>query len=50
VRNSDSEPRDVVLEHPVRQGWTLAKDLKPEETSASAYRFRVKVPPRERKS
>jgi hypothetical protein len=47
VRNSDSEPREVVLEHPVRPGWKLAKDLKPEETSASFYRFRVKVPPRE---
>ncbi|HEV2961560.1 MAG TPA: carboxypeptidase regulatory-like domain-containing protein [Candidatus Angelobacter sp.] len=47
VRNSDSEPREVVLEHPVRQGWKLEKDLDPEETSASFYRFRVKVPPHE---
>ena len=47
VRNSDSEPREVILEHPVRQGWKLAKDLKPEETSASFYRFRVKVSPHE---
>ncbi len=47
IRNSDSEPRDVVVEHPVRQGWKLAKDLKPEETSASSYRFRVKVPAHE---
>src|SRR5262249_39060805 len=29
----------------VRQGWKLSKDLKPEETSASFYRFRVKVAP-----
>jgi hypothetical protein len=43
VRNTDSEPREVIIEHPVRQGWKLAKDLKPEETSASYYRFRVKV-------
>jgi len=45
IHNSDSEPRDVVVEHPVRQGWKLAKDLKPEETSTSFYRFRVKVSP-----
>ena len=47
VRNTDSEPRDVIIEHPVRDGWKLAKDLKPEETSASFYRFRVKVKPNE---
>jgi hypothetical protein len=47
VRNTDSEPRDVIIEHPVREGWKLAKELKPEETSASFYRFRVKVKPNE---
>ncbi|HEY6971649.1 MAG TPA: carboxypeptidase regulatory-like domain-containing protein [Candidatus Angelobacter sp.] len=47
VRNSDTEPRDVIIEHPVREGWKLAKDLKPEETTASFYRFRVKVKPNE---
>lgn len=45
LRNTDSEPRDVILEHPVREGWKLAKNLKPEETTASFYRFRVKVQP-----
>jgi hypothetical protein len=45
VRNTDSEPREVIIEHPVRDGWKLAKDLKPEETTASFYRFRVKVQP-----
>jgi hypothetical protein len=47
IRNSDSEPREVIVEHPVRPGWKLAKDVKPEETSASLYRFRVKVAPHE---
>lgn len=47
VRNTDTEPREVIIEHPVREGWKLAKDLKPEETSASFYRFRIKVPPNE---
>jgi hypothetical protein len=47
IRNTDSEPRDVVIEHPVRQGWKLPADLKPEETSASFYRFRVAAKPNE---
>ena len=33
-----------MIEHPVRTGWKLAGTLKPEETSVSYYRFRVKVP------
>jgi DNA repair exonuclease SbcCD ATPase subunit len=45
IRNSDAAARQVVIEHPVRDGWKLAKDLKPEETSASHYRFRLAVDP-----
>jgi len=45
VRNSDAAKRDVVIEHPVRAGWKLVNDKKPEETSASHYRFRVAVEP-----
>jgi hypothetical protein len=47
IRNSNSEARDVVIEHPVRQGWKLPADLKPEETSASFYRFRITAKPNE---
>jgi hypothetical protein len=43
IRNSDTSPRQVVIEHPVREGWKLAEGPKPEETSASFYRFRVSV-------
>lgn len=43
IRNSDTAARQVVIEHPVRAGWRLADNLKPEETSASHYRFRVEV-------
>jgi hypothetical protein len=46
IRNTDAQAREVVIEHPVRAGWKLADGLKPEETSASFYRFRVKVEPR----
>ena len=45
IRNADTQSRDVVIEHPVRQGWKLANGIKPEETSASYYRFRIKVEP-----
>jgi hypothetical protein len=45
IRNSDTAARQVVIEHPVREGWKLANDDKPEETSASHYRFRVAVDP-----
>jgi hypothetical protein len=43
IRNSDTSPRQVVIEHPVREGWKLAEGPKPKETSASFYRFRVSV-------
>jgi hypothetical protein len=43
IRNSDTAARVVVVEHPIRPGWTLAANLQPAETSASAYRFLVPV-------
>ena len=45
IRNADSSARQVVIEHPVRAGWKLIDADKPEETSASHYRFRVPVDP-----
>ena len=45
VHNSDITAREVVIEHPVRAGWKLVDGLKPEETTASFYRFVVKVEP-----
>jgi hypothetical protein len=47
LSNSDVTPREVVIEHPARPLWKLADNLKPEESSASYYRFRVKVNPKE---
>jgi hypothetical protein len=43
IRNSDTTSRTVVIEHPVRPGWTLAKGAVPVETSLGAYRFAVPV-------
>ena len=45
LHNSDTTPRQVVIEHPAREGWKLAEGAKPEETSASFLRFRVGVGP-----
>ena len=43
IRNADTAPRDVVIEHPAGSGWKLADGLKPEESTTSFSRFRVKV-------
>ena len=44
IHNADASPRDVVIEHPAEENWKLAPSgPKPEESSASFHRFRVKV-------
>lgn len=43
LRNEDSTPRTIIVEHPVRPGWTLGSDPQPAETTASAARFRTAV-------
>ncbi|HEY6467442.1 MAG TPA: carboxypeptidase regulatory-like domain-containing protein [Candidatus Acidoferrales bacterium] len=44
IRNDDTSGRTVLIEHPVRAGWSLnPNDPKPDETTSSAYRFRVSV-------
>jgi hypothetical protein len=43
VRNEDSTARTIIVEHPVRQGWTLAASPAPTETTTTAARFRVAV-------
>jgi hypothetical protein len=50
VRNEDTSARTLILEHPVRNGWKLSNNLKPEEQSAGAYRFRIEVPSKETKT
>jgi hypothetical protein len=54
VHNAAPDPRTVIVEQPMRQGWTLDSasgpgntDPKPAETTATAYRFRVATQPRE---
>jgi hypothetical protein len=46
LRNNDATARTVIVEHPIRPGWTLVKGAVPVETSLSAYRFAVQVEPK----
>jgi hypothetical protein len=46
VRNRDTSPRVLILEHPARTGWKLADDETPAETTASFHRFRVAIEPK----
>lgn len=46
VRNADKTPRQLVIEHPAREGWKLVDGgPKPEETTVSFLRFRLNVGP-----
>jgi hypothetical protein len=56
VRNASAEPRTILIEHPITQGFQLQNpggsgpedtSLKPEETTPSLYRFRLTVPAHE---
>ena len=48
VRNVDKKAKTLIIEHPLRQGYTLLNQ-KPAEKTASAYRFEIQLaaaPPR----
>ena len=47
VHNAATDSRTVIVEHPVRNGYTLDSDPKPEETTPGVYRFRVAAAPSE---
>jgi hypothetical protein len=45
VHNQDSAGRTLIVEHPARVGWSLAKGAKePDERAPGMYRFRLEVP------
>jgi len=47
VRNEDTIPRTLIIEHPARPEWKLREDgAKPEEKAAGLYRFRLSVDPK----
>jgi hypothetical protein len=47
LHNAAADRRTVVTEVPVIAGWELDSDPKPEETTATVYRFRTEVAPGE---
>jgi len=47
MRNEDTSPRSVIIEHPVRSGFTLSSEARPIETIADWMRFRVPVEPKQ---
>lgn len=47
LRNEDTQPRNVIIEHPVRSGWTARGSIKPEETSRGWHRYRLTVQPKQ---
>lgn len=49
IRNEDTVPRVVVIEHPIRSDWSLIDELKPEEKTSDVYRFNVEVAAKESK-
>jgi hypothetical protein len=46
VRNEDTEPRAILIEHPARAGWTVTGTISPIETTPAWVRFRVPVSPK----
>jgi len=42
-RNEDTSPRSVIIEHPVRTGYTLRNEAQPVETTSAWMRFRLQV-------
>jgi hypothetical protein len=47
VKNRNEQERLVLIEHPVRNEFTLVSDTKPIEKASDFYRFQVKVAPGE---
>lgn len=44
IKNRSPQERALVIEHPIREGWTLVTPDKPAERSRDVYRFLVTVP------
>jgi len=43
IRNEDATPRTVIIEHPVRDRWSLMPGPQPVEVTPASRRFRVQV-------
>lgn len=47
ARNEDTSARTLIVEHPARAGWTVASEPVAAETSPSAVRYRLALPPKQ---
>src|SRR5215471_8709755 len=50
ARNEDASARTLVIEHPLRPGWTVGADPAPAEMSPNAARYRVSLPAKQEAS
>jgi hypothetical protein len=50
ARNEDASARTLIIEHPLRPGWTIGADPAPAETAAAAARYRLAVPAKQEAS
>jgi hypothetical protein len=46
IRNRDTSPRTVIIEHPIQSGWKLGEDMHPDESTTSFHRFRMSIDPK----
>jgi hypothetical protein len=44
IRNVDPRAKTLIIEHPLRPGYSLIETAKPAETAREVYRFEVKLP------
>jgi hypothetical protein len=47
ARNEDTSARTLIVEHPLRPGWTVASEPAAAETSPAAVRYRLALPPKQ---
>jgi hypothetical protein len=45
LENKSGKDKTIIIEHPIRYGWTLVDTPKPLETTSSVYRFKGDAPP-----
>jgi hypothetical protein len=47
ARNEDTSARTLIVEHPIRPGWTVGTEPAAAETSPTAVRYRLALPPKQ---
>jgi hypothetical protein len=50
IENKSDRAKDLIIEHPISEGWALVETPEPAEKTQSLYRFKVPTPKGEKKS